>query len=322
MNLVFLDKNLQISQKNRAVFTSSESLQPTGETQQELETFSTKHYEAAEKNLGKPKPLGPGKEQGETKTLAGFHLRWETDRWAHHSPTFQIEIAPESDTADTEKWLRAFLPIGKTLLNRATIKRETLVFKLGSSQTKKPCVASAWENILAFPTCKDKSHLLAVQIERASQKSKEQVDLQRIILHEIGHTLKKYFPDARQELDLSMADNFARLRPLLETISPHYLGKQWGDIQKKFSQWKIICSCDPTQENKRAAAKFAASISGEVFAETVRHFYLEGCLTQKQKPAKWTGYIILDEFIETLQTERRLTRKQQLGKPAFPQSHD
>lgn len=52
---------------------------------------------------------------------------------------------------------------------------------------------------------------------------------------------------------------------------------------------------------------YTIAITGDVFAELVRHFYLEAILEQNPKQFTKTGILIIDEFCNDLIEESELT---------------
>jgi len=322
-----LDENLIRSVPQQSVFLSEETIRDNGIDETRLECFNPRYATAAENlsaatkfsNLGKGKP-------GEIKRLGNTELCWKEQSWTSEGVGFSLDIGPECDEQDTKTWLKKFETLQKNVLQRHTTKREQIHFVLGKKANErqpKPCVAFAEDNTIGFPTTTNGSHLVAVKLCEASEKQADlkKVRLEKITLHEIGHTLKKFFEFEREEILLAMMLNgpkcWNNCAPLLGEISPHYLGEQAPKIEATLLANQMAAEVEPTRENEKVRNKFAYDIGREIFAELVRHFYLEPALDQKIKPFSKTGIHELDEFCTILSEEAAQTLEPK-PKPIHP----
>jgi len=296
-----LDEKLAAAQPENAVFQSEENTRRDGRKEETLEAFSSDYANAAEQlsQHTKSESLGPGKE-GEHRSLAKTELTWHTDAWKATGDGFELEIGPECDKEDTKTWLTSFQRLQVNVLKRKTTKQEKLRFLLGAKANLegKPCVAFAKGSTVGFPTAKNGKHLVATKLMEASRSGGlKPIDLEKIILHEVGHTLKTYFESHRGDLIVDLRTNgpesWISAQAQIEEISPHYLGKQFQPILTRLE----------TETDKQKHKEFATSIAKELFAEACRHFYLEAVLTASPKKFKKTGFLAFDQFCQDLCTE-------------------
>ena len=308
-----LDENLTRAIPAKSVFVSEETTRNDGTEEERLECFNPRYAGAAEALSAetKTKSLGEGRAK-ERKLLGDTELHWRNGCWNLKKPGCQVEIGPECDEADCSAWLRSFGPIQKNVLRRQTTKRETIRFVIGEKANRrqpKPCVAYAEDNTVGFPTTANGSHILAVKLCEASEKTPglKPVRLEKITLHEVGHTLKRFFEFGREEILAEMmrggSKNWHRAANLLREVSPHYLGEQSEEIEKKLQANESMAGLAPGRETEKIRNKFAYDIGREIFAEIVRHFYLEPALEGKPKTFAKTGFYALDDLCSTLQEE-------------------
>ena len=311
----FLDEKLRATPMHTAVFLDRATHTSMEELRQ-LETYNSQYHLAAEtwSQTHSSEKLEISNPKTNQKTIGGFAFAWDGKSWIHTAPTFQLEIDPNCDKKDAEDWIKKFKPIACQLLNRATVKRETLTFRLGCHLEKK-CVAAAAGNTISFPFCENESHLLACCLSRASHKAKglKPVALQNIILHEIGHTLKHYFSHQRELIIASVSSQIKNGEKLLGTISPHYLGEQHQNITNKFALLKTLGETDTTEAAQHS--EYATLIGREIFAEMVRYYYLEPCLSKKLPRQPNSSYGILNQFAKDLLEQAKWTLKKTIGKP-------
>lgn len=314
---ILLDEKLRACKQHAAVFSSETTKE--NEENQTLDAFNTDYEKEAEalSEANPANPIGNGKPAA-TKRFQGFHFLWAGNRWEHQAPTHTIEIAPQCDLKDVELWLKAFQPIAKNILSRAIVKRTHLLFQLGTPQSDAHRVAYAQDSTIGFPVCQNQCHLLATKLAEASKKTANPVNIENIILHEIGHTLGKYFSEEKSDIQMTILDSFPLGQGLLQEISPHYLGDNRAKIPEKITLLKTIEALEGTEEAKKSTRQFARRLGAEIFAEMLRYYYLEPCLNKQIKKPATTKYKILLDFAHILTKEAQITLQREVGTPPFP----
>lgn len=285
---------------------------------QEVKAYDHAYAAAAEAEAARATGPEVGEGKGrETRTVAGIPFSWEGTLWAHEEFGVRIELHPKTnqrDATETLKTIRSLYPIPR----RKTIKRDKIIFRVGLTWINK--LATAVGNIISVPFAINGTSLFAACLARASKKNTSilPVKLQDILLHEVAHTLRVYYLDARDELQVGVSRNFHKTRELMEEISPHYLGKQHQDISAKFALLNVKIHIEDNESYEAELDDAARKIGAELFAEVVRYFYLEPVLTKKiPKPAE-TGFRALDRFCGCLVEEAQITVGRNPIKPEFP----
>jgi hypothetical protein len=326
METLYLNKNLEICAKETATFKSEI------EETQILECYNHELSETA-KDLYTPlndAPLGTGNPD-ETKKIGNYELKWDNytysadenldsnanigkrkkePRWTIEIGDTEVRFGPECSQNDAVTWLNALEKISKKLLD-ANLPIGGLIFEVGMPEAElgKKCVGMACANHVMFPLGSNNRNLIVVWVEKAAQRlglhpaEKGQVTLGKMILHEIGHTFKRnpILWKLRQKLNEDIFTGFQDLEEILEKISPHHLSRRFYSIEKELqSQNEDYKTGLITNKIDKLNA------SGEIFAEVIRHYYLEPHLTKiaRRPPKKETILTpILNFLIETLRKE-------------------
>jgi hypothetical protein len=252
----------------------------------------------------------PLKTNQEVDNRAGIGNRKTQGRWTVEIETSFVHFGENCSRNDAVTWLNAFQNIAKILWD-TTLTDPNLIFEVGmpAIELGKSCVGMASGNHTMFPLGKNNCNLICVWTENAAKvldlpnKEKTQLTLEKIILHEIGHTLRRYpeLHEIREKLKNTIFTGFRELKETLEEISPHYLGKQFYSIPDNLEGKRIIAIA----ENKEP--EDSKNIAGEVFAEIVRHYYLEAYINKiaRTPPTKKTIVTpLLDVLIKNLQEKR------------------
>lgn len=257
-----------------------------------------------------PNPLGSGNKKA--TILSGFHLRWDGTCWLHEKTALRIEISPNCDKEQTLQCLKSIQAM-QPLFAREIIHREQIRIQIGT-EPERPCIAFAKGNTIGIPFAKDGCHLLAPSLCTASPE--ENIQLQNIILHEVGHTLGKYLQNGKEEIRAGIGRHFKKLAKELEKISPHYLGKQSQAITLDLAAKTAASWADP--ENEKQLNETERKLTSEIFAEAVRYYYLEPILNGKKRAPIKTGFWGFDEFLAELAEDAKITMEQNLNGPPFP----
>jgi hypothetical protein len=290
----------------------------TGKEAQEIEAYDQGYTEAADEESNNA--VGPEVGEGtarSSKTIQGRTFNWEGTLWSHEDSGMRLEVHPKANLKDTEEAIRTITSIER-ILQRKTVKRDKLVFKIGRTWANQ--VATAEGNTISLPFAQNGSSIFAVCLSRASGKTStlKSVSLLDIVLHEIGHTLRVYFVEARTDLQMGVAKNFHKTKALMELMSPHYLGKQHENISAKFALLNVSAHLKEEPKAEKEREDFSKRIGAEIFAEMVRYFYLEPALTGKESWPLKTGFQNLDTFAADLQEEARRTCGKGKTKAEFP----
>jgi hypothetical protein len=340
METLYLNKSLKVCAEKEATFKSEIS------DSQILECYNHELSETAKElyTALNDTPLGIGNLE-ETKKIGNYEFNWDTylysadekldlnanigkrkqePRWTVEIGDIFIRFGTECSQNDAVTWLNAFEKISKKLYETNLITKG-LVFEVGMPETElgKKCLGMASENHVMFPLGSNNRNLIAVWIEKAAQKlhlhpaEKGQITLEKMILHEIGHTLKinPSLWELRQKLNEEIFTGFQNLEEILEEISPHYLSQRFYVTNIELQSQNEEYEAGKTEKRKD---KYNAS--GEIFAEVIRHYYLEPHLTKiaRRPPKKETILTpILTFLIETLHKEKIYFPKPQ--EPEQPQ---
>jgi hypothetical protein len=280
-----------------------------------VETFHSKYTQAAN-DLGEKKPANPigGGTSKETRELHGVTLTWNGLAWRGAGKNFELEIGPECDEADVDHWMEQFKPIRERVLIRPFEMIPCHKFLIGKNANAihNHCVAFAKGNLIGCPVT-EKGHIIAIKTAEASQTTPDllPVDFSTILLHEIGHTLKRQFPDLRQAVAAEMIANGPMAWHLMECltkiISPHYLAEQHPAVLTNMGFIHIKNFTEPTRHERTKELKWCDQIAGEIFAETCRYFYLDAVIEGKSRPEIKTGSEPIDNLIHTMCEQAKLT---------------
>jgi hypothetical protein len=327
MKTLYLNKSLKVCAEEEATFKSEIS------DSQILECYNHELSEAAKElyTTLNHEPLGIST-PNEKKKIGNYEFRWDTEkfsanedldplsnigtrkkepRWIVEIGDTEVRFGTECSQNDAVAWLNAFEKISRKLLD-TTLTEGSLVFEVGmpACELARPCVGMACENHVMFPLGSNNRNIIAVWVEKAAQNLNlhpaeiGQITLEKMILHEIGHTLKRdpVLHKLREKLNEDIFTGFEDLEEILEEISPHHLSKRF------YSQKKELQAANKSYEiGETETKKDRYNASGEVFAEVIRHYYLEPHLTKlaKRPPKKETILTpILNFLIETLHTEK------------------
>lgn len=306
-----LDKNLRPCLPKSAEFQSLKSRE--GER---LETYTSELAASGEAwaESQAPDPMGLPNGKGR-RQVAGIDLEWDDNRWTHKAATFEIVIEPTCNVGDVEK-LAAEIKKLQPILVRGIVRRELIVFHLGAIP-EMPCVAFSKGNRLGFPLCETGRGLLAPSICAANP---DKIDLGDIVLHELGHVLKKYFAQEMEDLARTLRGSFALLGEETNRISPQYLGVQHQRMVRDLAVREACALLENTEETLKEYNNAARKIERETFAEMVRFYYLEPCLTKKPRKAPQTPCHTYNAVAKTMIEEAAINLSFRLGSPSFPKS--
>lgn len=326
---MFLNKQIKLCTEPEAAF---QSVTPRADRSrnilddQRLETYNSDLTEAAELR-SQSLPVNPV-EKGDNKKwkmeIGGFRFHWHDNSWEHYWDGHCIQIVPNVDKTEIEIFLATFTAFKKGVFTRSRIQNEPMVFILGANDNySKGCVASARVRIrgtsrpgeIRLPCCKNGHHLIANQVGAVLQDQGFNNGLRGILLHEIGHTLKRDFPDEREKLRAMTANRWEKLMTFLDEISPHYLGAQKNEILEKLQLKELVLRLPDLTQTERSETEdelteYAQKIGAELFAEMGRYYYLEPCITRKQPTIPHTELPAFDDFAALLLDEAQLNRTQ------------
>ena len=317
MERTYLDKNLRRCRQKNAVLldlagqtkrTKGENLLPAWE--QSLRGFGPEIGRAIKKNcktLG-PDPVGVGAEKEQIK-IASYKFGWETDGfWRCRRQQCEIRIMPEASLEDTGLLLAKLKKIEGRILNRGRATWERPIIRIGTRQKDQERIAGAYaapsDGMHLFFFCADDNcRLMATRAEAACA-----IPLEKIILHEIGHLLEPLLKHKIEILQEGVFDHMGEIKPLLEKISPHYLGTQFEallegaeKIRLAALEQKETIRVNGVEKNREEySGNQRRHIASELAAETLRHFYLEPCLTGKPVRPEKTPWKNLNSFIGIL----------------------
>lgn len=285
-----LDHQLKYCEEPQAVFQETETRKG-----QDIECFDLEYIQAAQKWASKnphtPLPIG------ETLTLQGKTFQREEDKWIWRSESLEITLNPKTSKDSAERLL-ATINQAQPILKRRLVHNDKIRVLLGYSD--RPCVAAALKNILMFPLTENGNILADALAESSKDSSKEKVTLSLIFLHELGHTLRTYLLYIREDMIARIGEEFFSCEKLLKEISPHYLGKQFNNTAARLASLQIRNS---SPEQAEELAKLKISLTGEIFAEMVRHYYLEPLLLGEKRKTPPTKTKSITEFGNILQEE-------------------
>lgn len=303
-----LDNQLRPCRKDRAEFLSVEFKED-----ERLETYTSSLSQSAQEwaKAQEVNPIGIPEGEG-TKEILGFSLNWQSNRWEYKAPTFEVIIEPTCNIEDIKQVLLGIKEI-HPILNRGIIHRDIISFHLGAIP-EKPCVAFAKANQIGFPLCNTGHSLLATSICNVNPKH---IKFQDILLHELGHTLKKYLSEETKDLSRTLCKDFSSLREELLKISPHYLGDQHLALSGKLAELAYN-QLDRVEETIIEFNKFARKLESETFAEMVRFYYLAPCLTKKIKEKPKTPSTNYNLVAKALIEESKITINFRIGNASFP----
>lgn len=304
----FLDNQLRPCRKDKAEFLSIKLKED-----ERLETYTSSLSESAQEwaKTQEVNPIGIPEGEG-TKEVLGFSLDWQANHWVHQAPTFEVIIEPTCNIEDIKQVLLELKRI-HPILNRGIIHRDIITFHLGAIP-EKPCVAFAKGNQIGFPLCNTSHSLLATSICNANPKH---IKFQDILLHELGHTLKKYLSQEAKDLARTLCKDFSSLGEEYLKISPHYLGDQHLALSGKLAELAYN-QLDSVEKTVLDFNKFARKLESETFAEMVRFYYLEPCLTKEVKEKPKTPSTNYNLVAKALIEESEITINFRIGNAPFP----
>jgi hypothetical protein len=305
---------------------------------QNVESYSQELKETANKLLKtqNDKPLGIGTQNEEILQIEKYKFIWDTQplppnknlennvdnnvnignrkkepRWTVEIGDATVYFNPKCSINDAVFWLNSFKKISNKLSN-VTLINQNLIFEVGmpAEELGISCLGMASGNHIMFPLGANNCNLLCVWAEKSGKElnlppqEKAQITLEKMILHEIGHTLKNHptLCELRKTLNKEIFTGFYDLHEIIQEVSPQYLNKRFHSTSLNFQ------ICNNTYGRKREETQQdTKNISGEVFAEVIRHYYLEPHLTKIAKPPPKKVTIvspILSFLIETLHNEK------------------
>jgi hypothetical protein len=298
-------------------------------TRQSLRMFDHEISKLAE-DLAQQTPVNPVRsgKPSQTLELEGFQFSCvEPNQWECERSHCKVVLHAGADNSDTALILRNIYEIERKIFTRAS-SGPPIEFQIGVPQwpTHHHVACAITEpthaRILVFQT-QSGGHILAAKIEQATE-----IKVGKILLHEIAHTLETLLSDHRENLRQTLHDDLALASEALKEISPHYLGKQLPAILKELDALKTLKASGKKEvliqkDGKESTCNLAPyllekirHLTEEVFAETVRHFYLEPCVSGKPPTPPNTGWEALDKLAGTLCIEAQKT----ISKPTEPSS--
>lgn len=311
-----LDHQLRAASETDAAFLATSDIKFGEAPEEVLEAFNHRYKAAAEalSKITPAHPMGAGGD-GECRNISGIILTWEKEAWRSHGPGYTLEIGPECDQKDITHWLIEFKPVKNRVLSRPSKLRKTLDFILGeaANRIKADCIAFARGSIVGFPTTKNGCHILGVKLAEASKLEPDllPVDLNKVLLHEIGHTMREHYTESRSKLSSELAlfgpTNWDKAEAVIREISPHYLGDQFQTILCKLAECHVRLHAEPESPQRKEDWKVTWALGGELFAELCRHFYLDAVLEKKPRAFKNTGFSELDDLCNELCHQAKLT---------------
>ena len=294
----FLDKNLRRCAQDEAVLCDTtnpvprENLLPGWE--QSLKGFDPEIGEAIKKNCRNlpPDPVGPG-EAGEKLRLGGYRFEWQPSGvWRARRQQCDIEIRPEASRSDTVQLLGKLKKVEARILNRGRATWERPLIRIGTGQKTHERVAGAYSALgegmhVFFYAAHDGCRFMATRAQEACG-----IKMEKTILHEVGHLLEPLLKERIETLEEGVFDHFAEIEPLLREISPRYLGgRSFLALQEETLQVKeaatkrletILVGGKPRNRESYTRQR-RKHITSEIVAEVLRHFYLEPCLTGRER---------------------------------------
>lgn len=294
-----LDHRLKYCGKPSAVFSESE----TGKNQ-EIEYFDADYNRAAEawaKNQT-TQPTPPPQ-------FEGTPFSDEDDHWAYDGEFITVLIEKKADQKSTERCLKTLKKL-KPILQRKLLHREFITIAIMGNR---PCVGATQGNTITLPLLPN-GVIRADAFSESKTKDKPPITLENLLLHEIGHTLRKHLYDERENLALSIRDEFFSYGPILQEASPHYLGLQFPFLVGEMS---LLQEPPPSKEKTEKLTQLTKTLVGEVFAEVVRTYYLEPVLHGKSKPIPPCKGQIMQGILTRIQEEQEVGLKTKTPQP-FP----
>lgn len=274
-----------------------------------------------------PDAIGKGKYLGDQKTLAGYSFyRGEIGAWEYETATCKIEIHPSADKEDVETWLQTFKEVESKIIDRG-ISGGKITFELGGDQydPEKIVVGQAFAStkLVRFPTAANRQHLLAVCLENGTKGTIHEVSLHGILLHEIGHILAPHLSKEIEFLKIALVGKLPQAAAALKIISPSYLGKtveRKAELLRAAQLSPEITIKGKAMDSETFTSVTVSHLGDEIWAEMVRHYYLEPALSgtiPTHTPTGWKGF---DEIASILQREARYNLRNKKGScPLFPE---
>jgi hypothetical protein len=251
----------------------------------------------------------------------GF-LYKEKNYWERVGKSYCIKIMGSCPQKSAKQWLESFASIELALKKTGVLKNVTFIVGSEGKGFLEDAVASGNPETkrIEFYLTKNGKAVSGCALENATRKTKDQIKLCDIILHEIGHILARRHEKVLGRLQEEIGQERHKIHGFLKSISPHYLGKQSKETKQAFDQLQLLLEKGIT-ETKLANGRevFIPNFlkhklyeyTDELFAETLRHFYLKPLLKRKVPAGVLTGWVTLDKFREKLTLEL----KQTLEKP-------
>ncbi len=280
-----LDHRLKYCGNPSAVFTESE----TGKIQ-EIEYFDADYNKAAEawaKNQTTQLTLPP--------KFEGTFFSEENDHWAYKGEFITILIKKKAEQKSTDRCLKTLEKL-KPILQRKLLHRGFITIAIMGN---KPWVGATQGNTIILPLLPN-GIIRTDAFSESKTKDKPPITLENLLLHKIGHTLKKHLYDERENLALSIRDEFFSYGPILQEASPHYLGLQFPFLAGEIS---LLQESPPSKEKTEQLTRLTKPLVGEIFAEVVRTYYLEPVLQGKRKAIPPCKGQIIQEILSRIQEE-------------------
>lgn len=280
-------------------------------------------------------PIGEGTPNQKGHPTLGPKFSYnQKGHWESSQKGYTIKILPTCPIQDAATWLKTFKPIAENILHRGIAGKKPIQFILGTTGAGflESAVASANPETreTQFYLTKNQKGLISTAIQNATKFSDLPIKLSDIILHEIAHTLAYHLDKNLGEIHRSISTNRQKIEEFSQTISPHYLGKQWkrinhnlDDYTTQLQKGKTTAKLDTGREVDLPSYRAQAlrDYSEELFAEAVRYFYLIPSLTGEIPPEPKTGWEQLDDLTHRLIREAKINnKKENLTEEPFPPS--
>lgn len=340
MKISWLNQNLhRCSQSDAVMLSAKEQIYRgtlTPEQNESLRAYSPEIADAIEQSAENltPDPISAPNDAIGNKLrfeIAGeeeIHFHWQPTKeateqniqiaagWESNGAGYRIRIYPGCDREDAKKAVAAIQKIGRGILHRGLATGETIEFHIGCPQQPGQNNVATSVNFLGkrvgLPLTKNNCHIMAVRADNLGIK------LQTTLLHEIGHLFEDLLKTNLREIDRSLANQFHLAKSILQEISPHYLGQKAQDIDENLEllaaaireKRKTITIGAETEGRKVGPEKYLSEwtewLAQEMFAELLRHYYLEPCMTEILPTEEKSGWPELDRFIHRLRREAKI----------------
>jgi hypothetical protein len=307
----------------------------SNEIHQSLRMYDPRVAQLAEVLSGKTpvNPIHAGKPKEKTE-IQGFHFVCiEPNEWRCERTNCPVILHAGTDLEDAKLILGKIKRIERKVLARATITGP-IEFHIGMPQwpTHHHVATAITEltraRVILFQT-KSGGHVMAAKVEQAAG-----IPAENILLHEVAHTLEITLQDHRENLRQTLHDDLRDAADILTIISPHYLGIQMPAILKELADLRELKNAgaktitlqkksgpDTVRLNPYLMEKIRY-LTEEVFAEAIRHFYMEPCMTGKIPSTPVTGWDAFDLLTATMreEAEKTIQRPMEPSSGKFPEN--